>query len=370
MYGIKDAIDFSTIKKVLVIKLRHHGDVLLTSPVFQVLKNHHPHTQIDALVYEDTQEMLTLHPAINQVHTIDRNWKKLGVSGQLNKELEILKQLKSEGYGLVIHLTEHWRGVIITRYIQARYSVCAKYSRRASGLTGWFWKKSFTHHYPLPQKPRHTVEAHLDALRRVGIIPSQLERSLTLVPGNDADSFREEMLQEHSIVDYILIHPTSRWLFKCWENRKFAALIDELYEDISEKNIKIIITAAPANNELKMMEEILENCAAEIINLSGKLNLKQLAAFIEKARLFIGVDSVPMHMAAAFNTPCISLFGPSGDLQWAPWSDNSMVITSNHTCRPCGLDGCASSKISDCLTSITVDEVLSACKTMLEQNPQ
>ena len=361
MYGIKDAIDFGKIKKVLVIKLRHHGDVLLTSPVFQVLKNHHPHLQVDALVYADTQEMLTLHPAIHQVHTIDRNWKKLGLKEQLKKELGLLNELKDESYDLIIHLTEHWRGTIITRYVKPTFSVCAKYQRRK----GWFWRTSFTHHYPVPQKPRHTVEKHLDALRRIGITPSQLERSLTLIPGSDADQYRDKIISEHNIDQYILIHPTSRWLFKCWENRKFAALIDEISQEACEKGCKIIVTAAPSENELKMVEDILSNCGADVIDLSGKLTLKQLAAFIEKAELFIGVDSVPMHMAAAFNTPCVTLFGPSNDLEWGSWNENNKVITSNHSCRPCGLDGCASSKVSDCLTSITVEQVYSECQELI-----
>ncbi len=357
MYGIKDAIDFSQIKKILVIKLRHHGDVLLTSPIFQVIKNHHPHIQTDALVYQDTQEMLTLHPAINQIHTIDRNWKKLGVKQQFAAEYSLLKQLKSEKYDLIIHLTEHWRGALIKRFTSAKYAISAKYTRRS----GIFWEKSFTHHYPIPQKPRHTVERHLDALRRIGITPSQLERDLTLIPGKEAEQHREQILEENNIDGYILIHPTSRWLFKCWENRKFSALIDRL----SERGLKIVITAAPSSNEMKMVEEIARNSGADVIDLSGKLSLKQLAAFIEKAKLFVGVDSVPMHMAAAFKTPCVALFGPSGDQEWGPWSNNSMIIKSNHTCRPCGLDGCASSKISDCLSSINVEEVFSACKKLL-----
>jgi hypothetical protein len=72
---LSDAIPLTEIKRVLVIKLRHHGDVLLTSPVFQVLKNHAPHLEVDALVYHDTREMLTEHPAIEEVFTIDREWK-------------------------------------------------------------------------------------------------------------------------------------------------------------------------------------------------------------------------------------------------------------------------------------------------------
>ena len=67
---LRDAVPLGEIKRVLVIKLRHHGDVLVSSPVFSVLKAHAPHAEIDALVYADTAEMLTLHPAISTVHTL------------------------------------------------------------------------------------------------------------------------------------------------------------------------------------------------------------------------------------------------------------------------------------------------------------
>lgn len=67
-----DAIDFTNTRRVLVIKLRHHGDVLLTSPVLSVLKQHAPHLEIDALVYADTAPMLADHPALSQLHCLDR----------------------------------------------------------------------------------------------------------------------------------------------------------------------------------------------------------------------------------------------------------------------------------------------------------
>jgi len=75
---LKDAVLLQQVRRVLVIKLRHHGDVLLSSPVFSVLKNHGPHLEIDALVYADTAPMLELHPAISMVHSVDRDWKRQG----------------------------------------------------------------------------------------------------------------------------------------------------------------------------------------------------------------------------------------------------------------------------------------------------
>ena len=93
---LTDAIDLSQLRRVLVIKLRHHGDALLTSPVFSVLKNHAPHLKIDALVYQDTAEMLTLHPAIEEIHTIDRAWKRAGLLSQASVEKWLREQLREQ----------------------------------------------------------------------------------------------------------------------------------------------------------------------------------------------------------------------------------------------------------------------------------
>ena len=73
---VPDAINPSSIRRVLVTKLRHHGDVLLASPVLQVLANRIPHAEIDALVYADTRDMIEGHPALSRLHVVDRGWKR------------------------------------------------------------------------------------------------------------------------------------------------------------------------------------------------------------------------------------------------------------------------------------------------------
>jgi heptosyltransferase-3 len=73
-----------------------------------------------------------------------------------------------------------------------------------------------------------------------------------------------------------------------------------------------------------------------------------------------------MHIAAAVGTPTVVLFGPSGDKQWGPWGVPFRVISSQqHPCRPCGIDGCGGGKVSDCLTSLSVDAVLTAAHELL-----
>ena len=126
-----------------------------------------------------------------------------------------------------------------------------------------------------------------------------------------------------------------------------------------------MLTAAPDPAEAGLIEKILAKVHRPVVNLSGQLNLLELAALTARARLFIGVDSAPMHIAAAMQTPVVVLFGPSGEHEWGPWQVPNRVVTSNHVCRPCGRDGCGGGKVSECLTTLRVDPVLEAVYDLL-----
>ena len=357
---LRDAVPLGEIRRALVIKLRHHGDVLVSSPVFSVLKAHAPQVEIDALVYADTAEMLTLHPAIANVRTIDRKWKQLGVAGQVKAELALYGALKARGYDLIIHLTEHWRGAWLVRLLAPRWSVGPAVGGRSKR-----WKQSFTHLQSAPRNAlRHMAETNLDALRRIGIQPAPEERRMILVPGAAAEQRVAAHLAGFGLQggDFIHIHPASRWFFKCWPVERMAALVERLQGE----GHAVVLTAAPSNDEKAMLEAIQARLKKPACSLSGQLSLKELAALTQTAKLFIGVDSAPMHIAAAVGTPTVALFGPSGDKQWGPWGVPFRVVSSQqHPCRPCGIDGCGGGKVSDCLTSLTVDEVLGAAHELL-----
>jgi heptosyltransferase-3 len=356
---VPDAADLSRIQRALVIKLRHHGDVLLTSPVFQTLKNRAPHIEIDALIYRDTREMLALHPAIDTVHSIDREWKRTGMLSQGGHEWALLRALMRRHYDLVIHLTDHPRGAWLTRLLRPAYSVAARKDVP-------FWSGSFTHLYPVPQyTPRHTVEINLDALRRIGVYPEEADKRLVLVPGREAEEKIDTLLGQHGIAarQFIHIHPTSRWLFKTWPAARVAAMIVEL----GRAGHRMVLSAAPDAEERSMIARINERLKAPVVDFTGMLSLKELAALSARARLFIGVDSAPMHIAAAVGTPVVALFGPSGESHWGPWMVAHRVVASNHPCRPCGNDGCGGGKISECLTTLPVERVLAAANELLAQ---
>lgn len=368
-----DAIPLSQIRRILVTKLRHHGDVLLASPVFSALKAAAPLAQIDGLVYADTADMLSGHPGLDQLHAIDRAWKRLGLTGQAKAEWSLLKTLQSRQYDLIVHLTEHPRGAWLSRLLKPRYAVAPRVNGR-----GRFWKGSFTHFVSpiMGSGRRHVVEQNLDALRRLGMQPAQDQRALTFVPGADAEAHIAARLQSLGLEPgkFVHLHPPSRWHFKCWTAEGWANIIVR----IRAAGWPVLLTAAPGAKEGHLIERIQTALAKRneppAASLAGALSLKDLGALTAQARCFAGVDSAPMHIAAAMRTPVVVLFGPSGEGHWGPWGTprigHHQVITrsAQFNCRPCGLDGCGGGKVSECLTHITPDEVWAAITPLLSDH--
>jgi heptosyltransferase-3 len=348
---VKDAVPLEECGRALVIKLRHHGDVLLAAPVLSALKARG--VEVDALVYDDTAPMLQGHPALSQLHVVGRKWKADGMFSRLSKERRLFGDLKKRSYGLLIHLSEQPRGAWLARMLGVRYSVAPRIADR-----GALWAKSFTHHFPIAPR-RHMVEVNLDALRRIGVQPGPGERKVQFVPGAQAEEKVEALINGA----FVHFHPASRWRFKCWPPEKNAQLIDRLAAD----GHRVVITAAPDADELLLIEEIVAKARSRPLNLAGKLSIKELGALAGRAALFVGVDSMPMHLAAAMGTPTVALFGPSGETEWGPWNVAYRVVSSAHPCRPCGLDGCGGGKVSDCLTTLPVEAVYAAAQELLQR---
>ncbi len=349
-FELKDAVSPESLRRVLVIKLAHLGDVLLVSPVLSVLKARAPQADVDGLVYADTAPMLEGHPALSRLFTLGRG-NKLSLLGS---EISLLKKLRDRRYDLVVALSDKPRIAWLTRISGARYAVTAARTDRPG-----FWQRSFTHFYPLPRgNTRHTVEVHLDALRRLGLRPRPEEKRVVMVPGRAAEQRADELMAKHGLraKGFVQMHPASRWLFKCWPAERVAQLIDILHS----RGERIVLTGAGDGNEAAYMEEVRKGLSQPVVDLAGQLELRALAALTGRARLFVGVDSAPMHIASAMGTPSVALFGPSGDVEWGPWQVAHRIVASDMPCRPCGVNGCGGSNRSECLETLPVARVLAA----------
>jgi len=338
----------TAIKKILVIKLRHLGDVLLTTPVFQTLKKEFPDAQIHAYIYSESLPMLEGHPAISNFHLCDKRWKKLPLLKRFIKEVFLLLAIRRQKYDIVFNLTEGDRGALAAIFSGAKLRI--GFDPEGSG----FWSKSkvFTHLVKNCKTPRHAVERNLDALRCIGIVPTAKEKRLNFFIPIEAG----EKTKKFS--DFIVIHPVSRWRFKS----PHASLFAELVKRLRKRGEKILLTAGPDFSEKKFIDEIISLSGSEnLLSLAGELSLKELGALFAKAKALITVDSVSLHLASALQTPVIALFGPTSEKNWGPWHHSkALVVAQSFPCRPCHLDGCGGSKKSDCLNTLSVEQILKA----------
>src|SRR5260221_2720941 len=272
-------VDFSKVNRALVIHLRNHGDVLLTSPLFSALRKHAPHVETDALVYDHTVATLISHTAIAAIHR-RRKRKDISFAARLQAQLRLLAKLRSRRYDMLIHLASHPSALSLTWLLRPRYSVVPRRGGRFARL----WNKNFTHTVKYPaQGRRHQIELNLDALRQFGIFPGEEERELLLVPGEAAEaSMRNRMAAEKLAPGgFIVIHAPASLAYKFWPVEQTARLIEALVKD----GERIVLTGAPAKSDLALVRAIRDASRADTVDLSGQLSMKELAALIGQAKL-------------------------------------------------------------------------------------
>lgn len=385
-------MNFSGIKNILVIELRHIGDVLLSVPVFRALRENFPEAHITAMVNSGTEEALEANPLINEILVFNRNIKKMHLLQKSLKEISFLKMIRSKSFDMTVDLTGGDRAAIISFVSGAAY-------RLAHGFKGGFPGKKYLYTHLAAKKDKlHTVLQNLDTVSQFGIKTNNL--SVNIFIPEDAKTFAKSATAiEKSNTDKstatVHVHPTSRWLFKCWKDEYMAEVIGWLVN----QGVKVVVTSSPEEKEMEKAKRILSLCSSLVtrhssllLDLCGKTNIKQLAAISEIADLFFGVDSAPMHIAAAAGTPVVALFGPSGAFHWGPWDNNESskfkvqslkfknpycqkngmqkfgihtVIQNDWECIPCGKDGCNGTKVSRCLEEIKTEEVISILKSKL-----
>ncbi len=373
-------MEFHNINKILVIKLRNIGDVLLTVPVFRALRGKFPNAGISALVNSGTEEVLTGNPLIDDIIVFDRKTKEMPVIRKYIKEYSFLKILRKKGFDLTVDLTGGDRAAIISCITGARYRLGWKFKK------GFIGKRFCYTYLSLPDAGKHMVLQNLAVVQQVGIVTNDF--SVDFYDSNEDKAFIKKILKEHDIAetaDIVHIHPTSRWLFKCWKDEYMAEIIRWLIGN----GFAVIVTSSADRREVEKTKKILSlvGYSPRVIDLSARTTIKQLGSISRICGLFFGVDTAPMHIAAAVNTPVVALFGPSGAFHWGPW-ENSKSIESNeskayqkrsgvqtfgiHTviqrtwdCIPCGNDGCNGSKISKCLDDIKPEEVLDVIRKVI-----
>ena len=353
--------EFKEVTKILVIKLRHIGDVLLTVPVFRALRETFPGAHISALVNSGTEEVLAGNPLIDDIIVYDRNIKKLPLHKRLAREISFLRAVRARGFDLAVDLTSGDRAALIAVASGARCRIA--YDPEGGGFPGK--RFAYTHLATKEVDPPHMVLQNLKVVGQFGISAGNTEVDFHIP--DYARQYVSQVLKQHSISysDIIVhFHPTSRWLFKCWNDKFMAGVINRLLDE----KVTVVLTASPSKREMKKAGKIaaLLKESPRLVNLCGKTTLKQLAAVSERADLFVGVDSAPMHIAAATGTPVIALFGPTEELCWGPWGGQHVILKKKLGCSICEKCDREGLEVRRCLQAISEEEVITAIRQKLK----
>ncbi|MDK3156455.1 putative lipopolysaccharide heptosyltransferase III [Kamptonema cortianum] len=341
------------INRIAVIKLRHIGDTLLATPALRNLRDAFPGAKISVFVAEGTQDMLANNPDIDGVIVVERKARSLR-----SALLPYFKMFTGK-FDLVLDYTTGDRATWLT--LCSRADIRAAFRTLSSERT--FWKRHiYTHFVEPPPSPTHEVIRHFKLLEAVGI--PVVERPLRLDPDQKTSDWARGQIAAKAGQTIIHLHPVSRWLFKCWEDESMAGIIQRLTD---ECNARIVITSSPDPKELERIANILRIAERDVVDLSGRTTLMQTAAISRMSDLFVGVDTGPMHMAAAVGTPVVALFGPSGADVWHPWGTRHRTIYKGCACNESRQKLCAHEAIRDCLRNISVDEVFNAITELLQK---
>jgi len=329
-YGINDSIDWSKVNKVLIYQGKNLGDVLLSTPVSRVLCRLNPNVSIIWVVKPASRAILSASPNVMAVIDEPKSIFSAFFLGVKHRKIDLFIDLHGSKGSTAMFL-----------------GATPKYSTGVPTLKPKFFRM---HSHTLSKKPvvgRHKIEENLDCLRRLGCTVSASEKRPLVARGSEIVSRQDR--------PYIIVHPGSRWLFKTTPMSFWVDLICKLRE---RTGFEIKVTGSNEDFEGGFSSEIA--VASKAVNLVGKTSLQQQISLIAGASLFVGVDSFCAHLASTFEISGAVIFGPTDEKVWGPLQEvsNLIVIKSEqHTCRPCGLDGCGRGKVSDCLTVIDAAKV-------------
>jgi heptosyltransferase-3 len=355
--SIKRQIDLGDTlpRRVLVCKLGRFGDVLMMTPFCKALKDLFPEVKITALVYLATREMVSNCPYVDDWLLVDNRRRSFGQ--HMKKGLELLRQIRRRHFDLYFDFSNGERGAYI-----GFLSGIKKHIGFTRPGSSWL-HPLIPYQVPRRQGYVHEVINYLEQLEVLGL----RVQAPPLQWRPDPASLRqaEAILEQWGIEikNFVLIHPTSFWMFKAWGEDKNAAVIDYL----GARGVKVLLTAGPDTGEKAYINRIMDKVKfpAQTVNLAGQLSMSVLGALIGQARLFFGVDSAPMHLAAAVGTPSVVVFGPHSEISWHPWMVKHRIITGPCPERPCNRAGCNDSGISRCLEELSPRPVIAAIEEML-----
>lgn len=298
------------------------GDCLLLTAPVRALKEQFPSLRISVLVEERFAPCFSGNPDFSEVIVVTG---KYATAGRLFlRRFNIIVNLHGGPTSLIYALAAHGKRVGAEHY-----------------------RGSFLYHglVPPPDSSAHTVESTTAIFRALGLA-CETAPPLRFEKHESEAAYIQTRLKGRA---YAVIHPGAVMATKRWEPGRFAAVAQTLIK----RGLTIVVTAGPG--EEIIASEVARQIDESVILLS--LTIPQLAELIRGAKLYIGNDSGPMHLAAAVGTPIVAAWGSSDSRRWRPWGVDHRVIQNPFECNPCPGYRCLVADSPLCIESVTVEQM-------------
>jgi lipopolysaccharide heptosyltransferase II len=330
----------NNVKKILCIKPRGIGDIILSTIVLDNLRAHFPSAQIDYLTEHFAKPAVENNPLINKVITIDKK------EFPLNAAIKIRK----EKYDMILDLWSNPRSAQITFLSGVKYRVGFAYRGR---------KYAYNILATSGKGEHHSAEHNLELLKAIDVpvITKKIHYYVNEKDDNTAKDFIKEKFPHDKII--IGIIPSGGWPSKRCDASKWV----EIGKVVTEKyNAGIIILWGPGDeNDADYIKKNLPGAVR-----ATETTISEMGGFIKNCSIILANDSGPMHIAAALNIPTLGIFGPTNPKAHGPYSENSTYVIKNDLfCIICNLLECPYHH--ECMLQLSNEKVLKAVETIGEK---
>jgi heptosyltransferase I len=292
--------------RILIVRLSAIGDTIQTMPVACALRERFPHAFLAWAVESRAAALLHGHEAIDELVLLPRGWLKSprGV-WQLRRRLRDLR------FDVAIDVQSLTKSAVLAWLSGAR-------RRIGFGTPGGRELSKWFNNERVDPKSTHVVDRYLELLRPLGI---ELATVRFQVPSREDDAkTADEIIRQRKLEDgFAIINPGAGWPSKLWPTDRYAVVARHLAERWRLPTLVVWGGAAE-----KALAEQVAGASAALI--APPTTLTALAALARRARLFIGADTGPLHLAAAVGTPCVGLYGPWPASRHGPYGSQHIAL--------------------------------------------
>lgn len=341
------------IKRILLVRTDRLGDVILTLPMLAALRSCFPDAYIAMLLRRYTGEIVVGNPHVDELIWYDDGVENI----PLYAMRRIIRQKQFDTV-IVGYPTLRLAWLMFSARIPVRVATGYRY------YSFLFNRRVFEHR---KDAKRHEVEYNLNLLKQVGCTATDPPAFFMHIP-DEAERNVEELLASLGIVpgtERLIVHPGSGGSAREWPARNFGEVAARIS---NTRNIQVVVTGA-AGEEAKA-GEVLKEAGGRAVSVAGKLGIKELAALLRSASLFMGNSTGPIHIAAAVGTPVVGLYPqivPMSPRRWGPYTMRKRVLVPAKPvdCREC-LRGPGEPCL--CMASIPVEDVYEAVCSLLDES--